>query len=152
MKIDPFSSIPIGSLHKLNWFEGFKRIKRVLEIALILGAVAYAGLRYFSDPYVEMGRAKGGEKGFFMGGGSGFAPEELAKGGEWTVEWRGNLHLFPKDTTAKEIRKVFKKWEGTNFFSVFKDMILSILAGVALFELCFWIPVYIARGFGKPND
>lgn len=136
----------------MNWFEGFRRLKKVLIIVFILLAIGVSCARWLEKPYLKTVRATGGERGFFVSEDEDFWAEETAKPNEWVVEWRWDKYIFPEDTSLKKITKTFKQQENTTFFPVFGAMILSIIAGIVALEMCFWIPVYIARGFGKSVD
>ena len=131
----------------MNWFEGFRRLKKVITVAFILIVVGVSWSRWLEEPYLKTGRAVGGERGFLVLEEKDFWPEEAAKPNDWVVEWGLNKYIFPEDTSFKKIIKTFKQQEKTNFLSVFGMMVLLIIAGVFVIEVCFWVPVYILKGF-----
>ena len=139
----------------MNWFEGFRRLKKVLNIVFILVIIGFYWDRFFSEPWLKTERAKGGETGFFISKTNQidihlyFEPEVKAEKNQWLVEWKSTKFIFPEDATLKVIKKEFKEQEETDLFSVVKAAILSIFATVMSIEILFRVPVYIIRGFKK---
>ena len=143
----------------MNWFEGFRRLKKVLTIVFILIIIGFYWDRFFSEPLLKAERAKGGETGFVISETNQyfvqndlalyFEPLETAEKNQWIVEWRFTKFIFPENASLKVIKKVFKEKEETDLFSVLKATILSIFATVISIEILFRVPTYIIRGFKK---
>jgi hypothetical protein len=143
----------------MNWFEGFRRLKKVLTIVFILIIIGFYWDRFFSEPSLKAERAKGGETGFVISETNQsfiqndlalyFEPLETAEKNQWIVEWRFTKFIFPENASLKVIKKLFKEKEETNLFSVLKATILSIFATVISIEILFRVPTYIIRGFKK---
>jgi len=127
MNINPLGIVPPIPMHKLNWFEGFRRIKKILSVAFVFGALSVSGFRLFSQPYGTISTARGGEVGFKVQEG-GLWPEATASSGDVLVNWKGDLHIFPKDTSRKTINLEFKEMNNDTFFEVSRDLLLLLVA------------------------
>ena len=95
----------------MNWFEGFRRLKKVLTIVFILIIIGFYWDRLFSEPWLKTERAKGGETGFLISKTNQneidlyFEPEVKAEKNQWLVEWKSTKFIFPEDATLKVIKK-----------------------------------------------
>lgn len=107
-------------------------------MVFVLGALSFSCIRFF-DERCEISTARGGEVGFKVQE-MGSWPQETAKSGDVLAKRKGDIDIFPEGSS------IFKIYKGQ--FIVLRDLLLSLVAWFVFIELCFWIPVYIARGFG----
>ena len=140
MNINPIHLVPIEALNKINWFEGFKRLKRITRIILFLAFCVGVYDSATREPPRFTVEAKQDCKMITLGQGMHL------EGKYFPIDSKIE---FPIEMSNEKIIQVLKRDSGTTFWRQAGNLTILLLGGLVALELCFWIPVYILRGFSK---
>ena len=149
----------------MNWFEGFRRLKVLLQIAVLLALSFFAYKHWSEKPYFTK---KLGYEESFSSDADKKADEAYKKSLEKiglkpqqrnptnlkiSTVYRGFLekYEFPLNTSDAEITKALRKTKGTEFGQVFWSWLGSCLISVIVIEVSFRAVFWIFQGFAKPR-
>jgi len=149
----------------MNWLEGFRRLKVLLQVAVFLGLSFFAYGHWKDEPYFTK---KLGYEESFSSDADKKADEAYKKSLEKiglkpqqrnptnlkiSTVYRGFLekYEFPLNTSDAEITKALRKTKGTEFGQVFWSWLGSCLISVIVIEVSFRAVFWIFQGFAKPR-
>jgi hypothetical protein len=140
VNINPIHLVPIEALNKINWFEGFKRLKRLARVILFLAFCVGVYDSATREPPRFTVEAKQDCKIITLGEGM------VLEGKYFPIDSKIE---FPVEMSNEKIVQVLERDSGTTFWLQARFWAILLLGGLVALELCFWIPVYILRGFSK---
>lgn len=140
MSINPINLVPNEALNKINWFEGFKRLKRLARVMLFLAFCVGVYSSATTEPPRFTVEAKQGCKTITLGQGMHLEGEYFPK---------DSAIQFPVEMSDEKILHALKRLSGSTFWQQAGICTVFLLGGLVALEFCFWISVYILRGFGK---
>jgi len=150
----------------MNWLEGFRRLKVLLQIVVLLALSFFAYEHWIEKPYFTKKLVY--EEARFSSEEDKKSDEAYQKSLEKiglkqqqenpteiqiTTDYLGPVvnYVFPINTTDAHIIKVLRKAKGTEFGQVFWSWLGSCLLFVIVIEVSFRAGFYILQGFAKPR-
>jgi len=128
----PIPPIKLSSLKRVDFYTGFKRVKLILQVLLVV-----VNITYFYDQYKDYIQY------------DSFLTEHKK-----IVEARSHYPLiraeFPETATDKEIQFALKDHYGTNFWACLSKGIFGALALWFGVEFLFQLILWVIRGFFPP--
>ena len=150
----------------MNWLEGFRRLKVLLQITVLFGLSFFAYGYWKEQPLFT--KKLGYEETSFLSDADKKADEAYKKSLEKiglkpkqsdptclkiSTDYLGPLKLyeFPLNTSDAEITKALRKTKGTEFGQVFWSWLGWCLLSVIVIEVIFRAVFWIFQGFAKPR-